>query len=57
MKKQKEQYDYVQTDKQYENYDLSNADYVTAEYIPAINPLNKGNPFIEALPHPKTTQE
>lgn len=57
MKTQKETYEYTAPDKQYENYDLREIEYVTAEYIPAINPIYSGIPFIEALPRPKNINE
>lgn len=50
-------YTYTEPETQYESYDLSTAEYVTAEYIPAVNPLHTGNPFIEALPRPKNAEE
>lgn len=52
MRTQKESYDYVDEQEQYSSYNLAEAEYVVAEYIPAINPLHSGNPFIEALPRP-----
>ena len=45
-------YSYTDPETQYESYDLTTAECVTAEYIPAVNPLHSGNPFIEALPFP-----
>ena len=53
MKTQTDNYSYTSEDKQYETYNLSTSDWVTAEYIPAVNPLHSRIPFIEALPHPK----
>lgn len=38
---------------QYDDYDLSEKDIVSAAYIPARLECDKGNPFIEALPLPR----
>lgn len=38
---------------QYDNYDLKQQRIVSAKYIPAKLALDKGNPFIEALPYPR----
>ena len=38
---------------QYEDYDLYTTNIVDAVYIHAKTPIDKGNPYIEALPAPR----
>ena len=49
-------YKYIQCEEgtsQYDNYDLNETNIVDAIYIPARMDIDKGNPYIEALPNPR----
>lgn len=54
------EYTYAQCDEgtsQYDNYDLSEEIVVSALYVKAKVPLDKGNCFIEALPYPRSEED
>ena len=49
-------YKYIQCEEgasQYDDYDLNETNIVDAIYIPARMDIDKGNPYIEALPNPR----
>lgn len=49
-------YDYVSCEEgasQYDDYNFKESKIVDAAYIPAIVEMDRGNPYIEALPYPK----
>lgn len=49
--------DRAEGETQYDVAGYSNEKIVPAHYIPALVPMDKGNPFIEALPLPRTDEE
>lgn len=60
MKKYKFEYKYRELElgeRQYDNIDLSDTMYVDAAYIQSEIIEDRGNPFIEALPLPRTAEE
>lgn len=60
MKKYKFEYEYCDLERgerQYDNIDLSDTMYVDASYIQSEIIEDRGNPFIEALPLPRTAEE
>ena len=51
-------YSYITKDQvQYEDYDLNNQNIVDAIYSHALVNEDKGNPYIEALPLPRSDEE
>lgn len=49
-------YNYVYCEEgasQYDEYDFNDSKIVAAKYVPAIVAMDKGNPYIEALPYPR----
>lgn len=53
-------YKYVpceENESQYEDYDLENYNIVEARYIKAKEEMDRGNPFIEALPFPRGEED
>lgn len=42
---------------QYDDYDFSESKIVEARYVPARVPMDVGNPYIEALPYPRSEEE
>ena len=42
---------------QYQDYDFSETKIVQAQYVPAIIEMDKGNPYIEALPYPRPEED
>lgn len=60
MKKRTEKYEYVTLNpgqQLYNEYNLFEVDLVEAQYIKSSVPAYRGNPFIEALPLPRTLEE
>ena len=49
--------DRAEGETQYDVAGYGNEKIVPAHYIPALVPMDKGNPFIEALPLPRTDEE
>lgn len=53
-------YEYVQKEdsvSQYDDYDFTETNIVDAVYIPARMDIDKGNPYIEALPNPRNDSD
>ena len=53
-------YNYYECEKfetQYEDYDFNESKVVDARYVKALVECDIGNPYIEALPHPRQEED